>query len=107
MADDDHGVSAGAIIVAFLGGATLGAVAALLLAPQPGSETREQLRGYARRTEGQMRDFAEKAGETFDKTVVKSRDFVKSKKSVLGEAFETGREAMRRERKRFTGETSE
>ena len=33
-------------------------VAALLLAPQSGRESREQLRGYARRAEDNLRDFA-------------------------------------------------
>jgi gas vesicle protein len=40
---DERGSSA-AVLLAFLGGAALGAVAALLLAPQSGRESREQLR---------------------------------------------------------------
>ena len=48
---DERGSSAATVLLAFLGGAALGAVAALLLAPQSGRETREQLRGYARRAE--------------------------------------------------------
>ena len=44
MADDRGSLSA-AVVLAFLSGATLGAVAALLLAPQTGRESREQLRG--------------------------------------------------------------
>jgi gas vesicle protein len=35
--------------MAFLSGATVGAVAALLVAPQSGRESREQLRGYVNR----------------------------------------------------------
>ncbi|MFQ5991428.1 MAG: YtxH domain-containing protein [Nitrospiraceae bacterium] len=104
MGNDDRGVSAGAVMLAFLSGATFGALAALLLAPQPGHETREQLRGYARRTEEQMRDMADRASDVVDKTVTKGRDFVEEKKSVLNEALEAGRQAMKRERKRFTGE---
>ena len=61
---DDRGSSAAAVVLVFLSGAALGAVAALLLAPQTGRESREQLRGYARRAEGNLRDLAGRAGET-------------------------------------------
>ncbi len=102
---DDRGVSRAAVLLAFLSGAALGAVAGLLLAPQPGRESREQLRRYARRTEETLRDLAGKAGETFEEVVEKGRDFVETKKSILKEAFEAGREAMKRERERLSGET--
>ncbi len=101
---DDRGVSASTIILAFLSGAALGAVAALLLAPQSGRESREQLRGYARRAEENLRDLAGKAGEAFEEVVEKGKDFVETKKSVLREAFDAGREAMHRERDRLSGE---
>jgi gas vesicle protein len=99
---DDQGSQAG-VFFAFLSGAALGAVAALLLAPQTGSESREQLRGYARRAEGNLRELAGRAGETFEEVVGEGKEFVDSKKSVLREAFDAGREAMRRERDRLHG----
>ncbi len=97
---DDRGSSTASILLAFLSGAALGVVAALLLAPQSGRESREQLRGYARKAEDKLRDLAGRAGEAFEEVVEQGRDFVESKKSVLREAFEAGREAMRRERER-------
>jgi gas vesicle protein len=96
---DDKGVSAG---LAFLSGVLVGAAAALLLAPQTGRKSREQLRGYARRAEENLQDLAELAGEAFDKAVDKGREFVEEKKSVLSEAFEAGRDAMQRERDRLS-----
>jgi gas vesicle protein len=96
--------SAAAVFFAFLSGAALGAVAALLWAPQSGRESREQLRSYARRAEGNLRDFADQAGETLDEMMDQGREFVESKKSVLREAFEAGREAMKREDERTRGE---
>ncbi|MFO0733512.1 MAG: YtxH domain-containing protein [Nitrospiraceae bacterium] len=88
--------------------AALGAMAALLLAlPRSGQESRDILRGYARRAEDGLRDLAGEAGETFEEVVEEGRDFIESKKSVLREAFDAGREATRRERDRFTkGEPS-
>jgi gas vesicle protein len=97
---DQHGdgLSATAILLAFIGGAAVGAAAALLLAPQSGEDSREQLRGYARRTGDNLRDFAGKAGETWETAVEKSRQFVQEQKSTLTEAIEAGAEAMRQER---------
>jgi gas vesicle protein len=82
----------------------VGAAVALLLAPQTGRESREQLRGYARRAEEDLHDLAQMATETFDKAMDKGREFVEEKKSVLTEAFEAGREAMQRERERLSRE---
>jgi gas vesicle protein len=100
---DDRGSAAG-VLLAFLSGAALGAVAALLLAPQSGRESREQLRVYARRAEDNLRDLAGQAGETLEEVVDQGKEFVEAKKSVLREAFEAGREAVKRERDRLRGE---
>lgn len=96
---DDRGTSA-AILLAFLSGAAMGAVAALLLAPQTGDESRDQLRRYARRAEDDLRDLAGRAGEAFEEVVDHGKDFVEAKRSVIREAFDAGREAIRRERGR-------
>jgi len=100
---DDRGSAAG-VLLAFLSGAALGAVAALLLAPQTGRESREQLRGYARRAEDNLRELAGQAGETLEGAIEQGKEFVEAKKSVLREAFEAGREAVKRERDRVRGE---
>jgi gas vesicle protein len=100
---DDRGTSA-AVLLAFLSGAAMGAVAALLLAPQSGDESRDQLRRYARRAENDLRDLAGRAGEAFEDVVDLGTDFVETKRSVLREAFDAGREAMRRERGRVQDE---
>jgi gas vesicle protein len=101
-----RGPSAASVLLAFLAGAAAGAVAALLYAPQSGRESRKQLRTYARRTEENVRDLAERAGELWDDAVGKGLEFVEEKKNVLTEALDAGREAMRRERERQTDEPS-
>ncbi|HKQ35547.1 MAG TPA: YtxH domain-containing protein [Nitrospiraceae bacterium] len=101
---DNQGSSGAGVLLAFLSGAALGAVAAVLLTPQTGRESREQLRGYARRAEGNLRDLAGCAGQTFEEVVEEGKEFVDSKKTVLREAFDAGREAMQRERDRLRGE---
>ena len=90
----------GTAVLAFLGGAAVGVMAALLLAPQSGRKTREQLRGYARKAENTLREAANEAGAKFEEALSEGKEYVEARKSVLREAFEAGREAMKRERDR-------
>ena len=87
---DDRGPSSAAVLLGFLSGAALGAMAAILLTPRAGRESREMLRGYAKRAEDTLRDFAGEAGHSFEEAVEQGRDFIESKKSVLREAFDAG-----------------
>lgn len=96
--DGSRGVSGSAIVLAFLGGAAVGAVAALLMAPQSGRESREQLKGYARRAGENLREAGDKAGDTWQAAMEKGREVVQEQKSILKEALDAGREAMRRQR---------
>jgi gas vesicle protein len=95
---DDKGSLLGVVGWAFVIGGLVGAGAALLLAPQSGSASREQLRGYGRRVEENIHGLTGKVGEVFDQTLDKGRDFVKDKQAVVSEAIEAGRAAMQRER---------
>ncbi len=106
MASDNGGVSVGTVFLAMVTGALAGAVAALLLAPQSGEESRQQLRSYARRAEEGIRDIGEKAGKEFERVVQAGRDIYEENKTVLSEAFDAGRDAMKRERDRL-GEKKE
>jgi gas vesicle protein len=96
--------SMGAMGLAFVTGGLLGVAAALLLAPQSGRQSREQLRGYARRAEESVHELADKATEGVEQVLNKGREFIQEKKSVLTEAVEAGRDAMSRERERLSGE---
>ena len=89
--------------LAFGIGGVLGAAAALLLAPQSGRESQRQLRGYVRRAEEGVHELADKASEGMDQALDKGREFIKDKQTVLTEAVEAGRTAMRREHERLSG----
>jgi gas vesicle protein len=91
--------------LAFVTGGLAGAAVALLLAPQPGRESREQVRGYARRAEEHVHELTEKATQVLDQAVDKGREFIKDKQAVVTEAVEAGRTAMQWERERVSGET--
>jgi gas vesicle protein len=101
---DDRGNSLGAVGLAFLAGGLVGAAVALLLAPQSGRESQEQLRRYARRAEDTVHELADKATQALDQAVDKGREYVEEKKSILTEAVAAGRSAMQWERERLSGE---
>ncbi len=96
--DEHQRVSGAAVVLAFLGGAAVGAVAAFLMAPQSGRESREQLKTYARRAGENLREATDKAGHTWQTAVEKGRDVVQEQKTILKEALDAGRDAMRRQR---------
>ena len=88
MADNNGGAN----LAWFLVGAALGATAALLLAPQTGTETREFLR---RRTEDGRGRLAESGREAMEK----GREYYDRGKEIADDAadlFEKGKEALSR-----------
>ena len=94
MGNHDSGASAGGVLAAFLSGMTLGAVAVLLLAPQTGRESRETLARLARQAGEDMRDFSERATNTWDDVVHKSREALHEAGDIVKEAVDAGRDAI-------------
>ena len=101
---DDRGFSAGVVGLIFLIGGLAGAAAALLLAPQSGRESREQLRRYARRTEENFHEMADRANEALSRAAETGRGVIQEKASVLAGAFEAGRDNIRQKYGQLTGE---
>jgi gas vesicle protein len=79
---DDRRCSARTAGLMFLIGTALGAGAALVLAPQSGSESRQRLRGYVCRTEENLDAGADKASEVVGKTVDEGRGFMQKTTSA-------------------------
>jgi gas vesicle protein len=100
--EDDRECPLGAVGLALVSGGLLGAAMALLLARQSGRETREQLRGYARRAEENVREQADTAIRILDEAVDKGHEFIIDTQAVLSDAVEAGRAAMQRERERLS-----
>ena len=96
----NSGASAGSVALAFLSGALLGAVTAVMLAPQPGRDSRERLTGYARRTGEDLREVKDRATDTVEEVVGRGRELIEEISCAVREALEAGREAMRREREK-------
>ena len=92
---DNNGASAGSVALAFLSGMLLGATTAFLLAPQTGRESRESLLRAARRAGDDFKDISDRATHTWDDVVSKSREFMSEASSVVKDAVDAGKEAMR------------
>ena len=101
---NDSGCSMGAVELAFVTGGLAGAAVALLLAPQSGRESREQVCGYARRAEEYAHELGDTATQVLDQAVDKGREFIKDKQAVLTEAVAAGRTTMQSGRERLSGE---
>lgn len=65
MGDQNHNCSGLGVSIAFVSGAMLGAMAAILYAPHSGEETRRAIKGYARRTEEDVLEKPKKFARTF------------------------------------------
>lgn len=100
---DDRGFSAGMVGVIFLIGGLAGAAAALLLAPQSGRESREQLRRSARRAGEQFHEQADEVTEALGRVMRAGRGVIREKQSVLAGMFKAGRDGMQREREQLVG----
>lgn len=81
MAQNDNGNE----LTMFLFGAVVGAVAGILLAPRPGSETREQLGDWLKERREQGSDLLNRIKDLKDK--------IPAKKSQLAAALKAGKEA--------------
>jgi gas vesicle protein len=101
MADEKESSSA-TVVLAFLTGAAIGAIAALMLAPQSGEATQRQARGIAKKAGKGLRNAAGQAEGVWGDVIEQGREFLKDKQPILAEAFEAGRKAINRERDRTT-----
>ena len=86
------------VSIAFLSGAVLGAVAAILYAPRSGEETRTALRGYARRTEEEMLEKAREIRKDISETVDEAKQYLRETEATIAAALAAGKDAFKKER---------
>ncbi len=106
MGNTNADASAGSVMLAFLSGMAFGAVTALLLAPQTGRESRETLFRTARQASDDVRDFSEKATDTWDDVMSRGREFLDEAGTVVKDAVDAGREAMHQTRRPSSEESN-
>ena len=89
MADHDHNCGLG-VSIAFLSGAMLGAMAAILYAPHSGEETRRAIKGYARRTEEDMLEKAKEIRTDIAHTMDEAKRYLKETEATIAAALAAG-----------------
>lgn len=75
-------------------GALVGAVAALLLAPQSGKDTREDIKAAADDLRNKADRVISDLSVSSDELVKKSKEILESTKSKVQQAIETGKQAV-------------
>jgi len=95
MENQNTECSAPVIGLAFLGGAIVGAVAGMLLAPKSGEDTRRELKAYARKAEEGVIETAEEVRAAVDETIERGKSYVAEKKADVEAAVKAGREALK------------
>lgn len=89
--------SSSSVALAFISGAVVGAIAAVLLVPQSGEATRQAIRGYARRTEEDVLERANQVRNQMSETIEDGKRFLNETKSTIASAFEAAKTAFKKE----------
>lgn len=97
MGSHGRNEACGSVTVAFISGVVLGAVAAVLFAPQPGETTRRAIRGYARRTEEEVLEKANEIRSQMSDTIEEGKRFLNETKRTIASAFEAAKAAFKKE----------
>jgi len=66
----------------FVGGAVLGAVAGILLAPKAGEETRKEIKDYASKVKGEVVDAAQRTKAGIEAALEKGRVLLSESKAA-------------------------
>lgn len=101
MGNEESGHSAGSLILAFFIGGLVGAGVALLLAPQPGKETRQKIKELAEDTKEKAVKYAEEVKGKMTSTVGKGKEIIEEKKSLVTAAIEAGKETYEKEKEKL------
>ncbi|HBO84393.1 MAG: hypothetical protein A2073_07815 [Deltaproteobacteria bacterium GWC2_42_11] len=89
------------VTLALLLGGLVGAGIALLYAPATGEETRRKLKETTDRLRDQIREKTEGMGGYVEEGIHKVKEFVEEKKADITAAYESGKEAYRKEKTRL------
>jgi gas vesicle protein len=93
--------STGAVVGAFLGGAILGGVIALLFAPKSGAETRSAIKDFALDEIDMLRERGEAAREYVEDEIDRYKQKARRATSELTEMVEDVKECVRAEKEKL------
>jgi gas vesicle protein len=95
MHDHNSKYSGTALLLTFLGGAVIGAIAGILLTDRSGQETRWELEDYARKKQKDLMKKAKEVRAALDDVIERGRSFVTERRADLGAVMTAGKEAIK------------
>lgn len=101
---DEKGICAGTVLVSFVAGAAVGAGLALLYAPKSGKEMRETIADLTEDAVDKIKEYAKDAQDKIKTVIEEGKEVVVEKKSILASALEAGKEAMQKEKERYSAQ---
>lgn len=101
---DEKGICAGTVLVSFVAGAAVGAGLALLYAPKSGKEMRETIADLTEDAVDKIKEYAKDAQDKIKTVIEEGKEVVVEKKSILASAIEAGKEAMQKEKERYSAQ---
>src|SRR5689334_21043411 len=104
MSDEERGISAGTVLVSFVAGAAVGAGLALLYAPKSGKEMRETIVDLTEDAVDKIKEYAKEAQDKIKTVIEDGKETIVEKKSILASAIEAGKEAMQKEKERYSAQ---
>ena len=93
----------GSVVSSFFLGGLIGAGIALLVAPTTGSETREQIRGFAGDARKKADDYYEQIKEAVTSTLDNGKGLIEEKKRLITNAVQAGIEAYEKKKQEMAG----
>src|SRR6185369_4972040 len=97
-------ISAGTVLVSFVAGAAIGAGLALLYAPKSGKEMRETIADLTEDAVDKIKEYAKDAQDKIKTVIEDGKETIVEKKSILASAIEAGKEAMQKEKERYSSQ---
>ena len=98
MGQEESSCNNGSVLLAFLLGGVVGAGVALLMAPKPGQETREQIKKLADEAKEKAEAYIEDMKSKAATVVEKGKELLEKEKTVISAAIDAGKEAYEKEK---------
>lgn len=98
MGQEESSCNTSSVLLAFLLGGVVGAGIALLMAPKPGQETREQLKKLADEAKEKAEAYIEDVKSKASTVVEKGKELLEKEKTVISAAIDAGKEAYEKEK---------
>lgn len=97
----DEGFGSGSLLLSFLLGGVAGAGLALLLAPEPGEQTRRKIKELADDIKDRTNEYISEAKDKVSAVTDEGKGYYDEKKSLVKAAIDAGKDAYEKEKEKL------